>query len=226
MIHLFSHLASWAGGDFVSGALQMIFLPLAIAGWNSVIFWMFRFNTQTTDKRLYGIETAGECYNIMWWIRGYGYAALGLVISIGGMLGLFGVAHEAAIGMVVIGTAIYDFVQWSFISVAGLWFYFYWKQVDTKLNNSAAFVAESTDSATPTEQYLWDGLLEIGALLSFDYWISSQMALYRESFTTGVAMNYAQMEMDAALAEADAENDKAAEEASEDVEAEDDFFFM
>ena len=226
MIHLFSHLASWAGGDFVSGALQMIFLPLAIAGWNSVIFWMFRFNTQTTDKRLYGEKTGGFFYNIMWWIRGYGYAALGLVISIGGMLGLFGVAHEVAIGMVLIGTAIYDFVQWSFISVAGLWFYFYWKQVDTKLNNSAAFVAESTDSATPTEQYLWDGLLEIGALLSFDYWISSQMALYRESFTTGVAMNYAQMEMDAALAEADAENDKAAEEASEDVEAEDDFFFM
>jgi len=52
------------------------------------------------------------------------------------------------------------------------------------------------------------------------------MALYRESFTTGVAMNYAQMEFDAALAEADAENDKAAEKASEEIEEEDDFFFM
>lgn len=71
-------------------------------------------------------------------------------------------------------------------------------------------------------------MLEIGALLSFDYWISSQMALYVEAFTTGVAMNSAQAMVDEALAEADAENEKAAKEASEEVENEDedDFFFM
>jgi hypothetical protein len=228
MIHLFSHLASWANGDFVSSALQMTFLPLAIAGWNSVIFWMFRFSSANADKRIYGEKTGGFFYNIIWWVRGYGYSALGLMIAIGGMLGLFGAAPEVAIALVRFGTAFYDFVQWSFIALAGLWFYYYWKQLDTFVNDNANFVAESTDSATPNESWLWNGLLEFGALLSLDYWISSQMALYTEAFTTGVAMNEAQAIMDEALAEADAENDKAAREAEtfEEGNAEDDFFMM
>lgn len=224
--HAFLHVASWTGGDTLSATLQMVFLPLAIAAWNSIIFWMFRFGQQTTDKRIYGEKTAGMIYNIMWWVRGYGYAALGLLISIGGMLGTFGAAPMVAIGLVKYGTMIYDFVQWGWVSLAGLWFYFYWKQLDTLTFDSANFTAESTQSVNPTDGYLYNGLIEIAGLLSMDYWISSQMGMYAESFTTGVAMNGLKAEFESALASIEAENDTATAEEETSEDAEDDFFFM